>query len=99
MEILFVVLLSAALGLTVRYLVRGRDTYGAALLPAVSVAVSVIVWVALLWGFNWQFDGTWIWVAALLSGPIVAFVVALALPRKRRLADRSMLTQLSGGKA
>lgn len=99
MEILFVVLLSAALGLAVRYLVRGRDTYGAALLPSVSVAVSVIVWVGLLWGLNWQFDGTWIWVAALVAGPLAALGVALALPGRRREADRTLLNTLSGGKA
>ena len=99
MEILFVVLLSAALGLAVRYLVRGRDTYGAALLPSVSVVVSVIVWVGLLWGLNWQFDGTWIWVAALVAGPLAALGVALALPGRRREADRTLLATLSGGKA
>jgi hypothetical protein len=99
MELLFVVLISASLGLAVRYVLRGRETYGAALLPAVSAAVSSAVWVLLLWGLNWQFDGTWIWVAALVLGPVVAFIVGGILPRKRHDADRAQLTKLSGGKA
>ena len=100
MEILFVILLSASFGLAMRYLVRtARDTYGAALLPSVSVAVSVIVWVALLWGLNWQFDGTWIWVAALVVGPLVALAIAIVLPGKRQAADKELLTRLSGVKA
>ena len=99
MELVFVVLIAAGVGFALPFLLRGRDTYGAALLPSVSVAVSVIVWVGLLWGLNWQFDGTWIWVAALVAGPLAALGVALALPGKRRESDRTLLNNLSGGKA
>jgi len=99
MELLFVVLISASLGLLARYLVRGRETFGAALLPSLSAAVSSIVWVGLLWGANWQFDGGWIWVAALVTGPVVALIVGALIPARRREADRALLTKLSGGKA
>ena len=99
MELLFVVLISAGLGAIARYTIRGRETYGAALLPAISAAVSAIVWVALLWGLNWQFDGTWIWVAALVVGPLVALAIAIVLPGKRQAADKELLTRLSGTKA
>jgi len=99
MELLFVVLISAGLGAIARYTIRGRETYGAILLPAVSAAVSAVVWVALLWGLNWQFDGTWIWVASLVVGPLVALILAVVLPRRRREADRELLTRLSGLKA
>jgi len=98
-ELLFVVLISAGAGTILRYLLRGRETFGAALLPSISAAVSALVWVGLLWGLNWQFDGTWIWVAALLSGPIVALIVGANLPRKRREHDRETLSKLSGGRA
>jgi hypothetical protein len=98
MELLFVVLIAAVFGLAVRYVLGGRDTYGAALLPAVSAAVASIVWVGLLW-LGLTFDGTWIWVISLIAGPLVALFAGLALPRNRRAADRAQLTKLSGGKA
>jgi len=99
MELLFVVIIAGALGIGVRYLMRGRDTYGAALLPSISAAFSALVWVGLLWAFNWTFDGTWIWVAALVAGPVVAIIVGAVLPRRRREADHELLAELSGGKA
>jgi len=99
MELLFVVLISASLGLLARYLVRGRETFGAALLPSLSAAVSSIVWVGLLWGANWRFDGGWIWVASLVAGPVVALIVGALLPPRRKASDRALLTRLSGGKA
>jgi len=99
MELLFVVLISASLGLAARYVIRGRETFGAALLPSLSAAVSTIVWVGLLWAANWQFDGGWIWVASLVAGPAVALIVGAALPPRRKAADRELLTKLSGGKA
>lgn len=99
MELLFVVIISAALGAIARYTITGRETYGSILLPAISAAVSAIVWVALLWGLNWQFDGTWIWVASLVIGPVVAVVLAVVLPRRRREADRELLARLTGVKA
>jgi hypothetical protein len=98
MELLFVVILSAGIGLITRYLTGGRDTYGILLLPGVSAVVSSIVWEGLLW-LGWKFDGTWIWVVSLVTGGVAALIVGLALPRNRRVNDRAMLTKLSGGKA
>lgn len=98
MELLFVVLIAASSGLLVRAITRGADTYGAAVLPAVNAAVSAIIWVALLWA-GLKFDGTWIWVYSLVGGALVAFVVGMVLPRRRRESDRAMLARLSGAKA
>jgi hypothetical protein len=66
-ELLFVVLIAATIGIAVRALVRGTDTFGMMLLPAVSTVAASIVWVALLW-LGWTFDGTWIWVASFVIG-------------------------------
>jgi len=98
MELLFVVIIAAGIGAIVRYTVRGRTSYGAALLPSVSAAVASVVWVALLW-LGLTFDGTWIWVAALGAATVVSFVIAAAVPRAREQRDRVMLAELTGGKA
>jgi hypothetical protein len=99
MELLFVLVISAGLGLGVRFASgNGRTSYGITLVPAISVAVTGIVWVALLW-LGFTFDGGWIWLISLVVGPVVALIVALRLPRARANADRAMLTRLSGGKA
>jgi len=98
MELLFVIVIAAAIGLIIRYLVPQRGTYGVLLLPAIAAAAASIVWVALLW-VGLTFDGTWIWVASLAASGIAALVVALVLPRRRIESDARLLTQLSGGKA
>jgi uncharacterized membrane protein len=99
MELLFVILISAAIGLLLTYASRrGRHTYGILLLPAVSAVVTSVVWIALLW-LGFTFDGGWIWAISLVAGGVVALVLALRLPRSRENADRALLTKLSGGRA
>jgi hypothetical protein len=98
MELLFVVLIAAGVGFALPYVLRGRETYGIAVPAAVSAAVASVVWVALLW-LGWRFDGGWIWLVSLAAGVLCALWVALALPPRRRSADRALLTRLSGGRA
>jgi hypothetical protein len=79
-ELLFVVLGGAILGLAARYALPRRHTYGSALAPA----IAAIVWVALTW-FGWAWDGAWIWVATLvLAGLASAASVWLIGPRRER---------------
>ncbi|MET0989671.1 MAG: hypothetical protein ABWY54_03405 [Glaciihabitans sp.] len=98
MELLFAILIAIVIGFGVSYFTPGRDTYGVLLVPAISGAVTAVVWVALLW-LGWTFDGTWIWVVSLVAGPLVSLVVALLLPRTRHAADAALLAELSGGRA
>jgi hypothetical protein len=97
MELLFVVLIAATIGLAVRALVRGNETFGMALLPAVSTVAASIVWVALLW-LGWTFDGTWIWVASLVVGGLSALVLGLRIPSARRKADSDLYASLAGNR-
>jgi hypothetical protein len=93
-ELLFVVLLGFCIGLAIRTAIPGHDTYGSALVPSIAAAVSAVVWVILTWS-GWKFDGGWIWVVSLVSGGIVALILALVIPRSRRTNDQAMLQQLS----
>ncbi|WP_166874214.1 hypothetical protein [Salinibacterium sp. ZJ450] len=83
----------AALGLGIRYLVPGHETYGVLLLPAIATAVGMIVWVVLLWtGFT--FDGGWIWVWSILASVLASVAVALVLPRRRKADDAQLRASL-----
>ncbi|MFM9876767.1 MAG: hypothetical protein ACKVOG_02815 [Rhodoglobus sp.] len=98
MELLFVTVIGAGIGLLVRYLLPGRGTYGILLLPAISAAATAVTWVALLWAGQ-TFDGTWIWVAALAAAVAASIVGAMLFPRRRADADAQLFAQLSGGNA
>jgi hypothetical protein len=98
MELLFVIVIAAGIGLLVHLITGGRDTHGITLLPGIDAVVTAVVWEGLLW-LGWKFDGTWIWVVSLVAGGLTALVFGLVLPRSRRTADRALLTKLSGGKA
>jgi hypothetical protein len=95
-ELLFVALGGALLGLGARYLLPGRHTHGAALVPAVGVMVSCALWVALTWaGLRW--DGGWIWWITLLGTAAVVAVVDLAVGRVRTRHDDTLLHTLAKG--
>jgi len=94
MELLFATVIGAILGTIVNYVVPGRQSYGSVLLPALAAAVTAAVWVALVW-LGWTFDGTWIWVVSLVAGTAVSLVLALTLPKKRRIADENLQRSLS----
>ena len=91
---MFVTLIAFCAGLGARYALPGRQTYGVVLIPAVTAAVTAIVWVGLTW-LGWKFDGGWIWVVSLAAGGVVALILALTLPRVRRGHDDELLQQLS----
>lgn len=94
MELLFVVLGAALIGLGLRYLLPDRETYGSAVLPAVSAAVASIVWAGLTW-LGWTFDGGWIWWASLLAGGVLAIATALFLAPRRKHRDVALYERLS----
>lgn len=93
MELLFIVMLGAAIGAIPRYLLPGRDTYGSALLPAVGAAVAAAVWAALTW-IGWHFNGGWIWCASLGASAIAAILVPLVITSRRRRRDDALFEQL-----
>jgi len=92
-ELLFIIVIAAGIGLIARYVVPGRDDYGILLLPSTAAVATAIVWVALVWA-GLTFDGGWIWVAGVGTAVVVSVLVALLLPRRRRDADARMLDRL-----
>jgi hypothetical protein len=97
-ELLYVTVIGAFIGLTLRYIVPGRDAYGLFLLPGVGAAATAVIWVSLVWA-GLKFDGGWIWVAALVGGGVVSLVAILLVVRTRKVSDGRRLHTLSGGRA
>ena len=96
MEMMFAVLFGGAISVFVRYVLPGSTYYGSAVLGALGSAVSAVVWAALTWA-GLAFDGGWIWVAAILAGPLAALAFALLVPGRRAAADEALFQQLTRG--
>lgn len=86
MELLFAVLGGLILGAIAHVVVPWRSSRGALLGPAVGGIVAAVVWEALTWA-GWPYDGTWIWVVALVGAGVVALVLEWFLARHRTAAD------------
>ncbi|MFO7690702.1 MAG: hypothetical protein R6W83_09165 [Cryobacterium sp.] len=90
MELLFVALGGAILGLLARYTLPGRSTQGAVLVPAIGTAMAALVWVGLTW-LGWAYDAGWIWVLSLVVAALVAAASQLAVARSRINEDARLL--------
>lgn len=94
MELLFVALGGAILGLAARYALPRRHTYGSALVPATGTAVAAVVWVGLTW-LGWPWDGGWIWVVSLVAAAAASAGTALLIGPRREHADAALFERLA----
>jgi len=90
MELLFVALGGAILGLAARYALPRRLTHGSVLVPAVGTGVAALVWVVLTW-LGWAWDGGWIWWVSFIVAGLAAVLVDILLGKRRETADLAML--------
>lgn len=94
MELIFVVVGGAILGLATQFVVPLRHLRGVAMAPAIGTAVAAVVWVALTW-LGWPWDGGWIWVASLVASALVPAAVLYFLSPRRERADAALFERLS----
>ncbi|MGW9630468.1 hypothetical protein ACWGST_07165 [Agromyces sp. NPDC055520] len=94
MELIFIVVGGAILGLAAQFVVPRRHLRGVTVGPAIGTAVAAVVWVGLTW-LGWPWDGGWIWVVSLVASALVpALVLYLISPRRER-ADDAAFERLS----
>ncbi|WP_353815635.1 hypothetical protein [Agromyces sp. SYSU T00266] len=94
MELLFVTLGGAILGLAAHFVLPRREFRGVVLVPAVGAGVAAVVWVALTWlGMPW--DGGWIWVASLVASAAAAAGSGHLLARRRQEDDARTFAHLA----
>jgi hypothetical protein len=94
MELLFVTIGGALLGLAARYLIPRRTTHGVTVVPAVGAGAAAVAWVALTWlGLAW--DGGWIWAISLVVAGLAAAAVAMVLGPRRERDDAETFARLA----
>ncbi len=94
MELLFIALGGAIIGLGVHYVAPWRRERGVLLVPAIGVAVAAVVWLGLT-VLGWAWDGGWIWAVTLVVVALLTAVAAVLLGRVRSAADDKLLAHLS----
>jgi uncharacterized membrane protein YeaQ/YmgE (transglycosylase-associated protein family) len=96
MELLFICLGGAIIGLLARYLLPHRHRHGSMLIPAVGTAFAAALWVALTWaGMKW--NGGWIWAITIAATAVVCVVLDLVIGETRKHKDDELLSALSKG--
>jgi quaternary ammonium compound-resistance protein SugE len=98
MELLFVILGGAILGLIAQYVLLSRELRGTLLLPALGAGVAAIVWASLTW-VGLRFDGGWIWAISLVAAGGISVLVGVVASRRRRNSDAETLVRLGGRSA
>ncbi|SJM56899.1 hypothetical protein [Gulosibacter sp. 10] len=101
MEILFAGIFGLAIGVAAQLVARPRHTVGFALIPGTAAAVALAYWAGATWlltipSFSWlAYDRGAIWALLVAIVAIVAFAMAIALPRSRAASDGDLLDRLS----
>lgn len=93
MELIFVFLASAALGLLTRYLMPRRLLTGAALIPTVVTATGCLLWEILLWVGLVASIPLVSWLVALVGATVVGVALNIWLTRSRLAADHATLNR------
>ena len=94
MELLFITLGGAIIGLITRYALPHRHTHGSVLIPALGAGAAAALWVALTWaGMKW--NGGWIWWITILGTAVITVGVDLLIGAVRTHNDVSRLHRLT----
>jgi hypothetical protein len=99
MEIAFLVVYAAILGLVAPYVIGKREQYGS-LVPAVaSLVAGSALWAILTW-VGLKYDEGWIWVIVMLAMPAALFIATSYLAKqrdKRDAAEFERIRQIANG--
>lgn len=96
MELMFITLLGAIMGIAGYYLLPHRHLHGAALLPAIGVIASAALWEAFTWlGFKWDAGVIW-WIAVLGTAAAVA-ATGLITGQVRSRSDERLFHRINKG--
>jgi len=83
MEIIFILVYGALLGLMAPYLLSGREHFGVLLAPAIALVYGFVVWTVLTW-VGLSYTDYWIWTITMLGMPLV-MIFGIRFIRTRRI--------------
>jgi hypothetical protein len=95
-ELLFVVLIGALLGLLGRGVLPGRHQLGVVLLPAIGGSAAAIVWVAAAWTRLPQ--NALLWLAVAVAAALSVAAACLLTARARDREDERRFEAVSSGR-
>lgn len=87
MELVFILIYGALLGLMAPYLLSGRENYGVFLAPALALIYGFVSWTLLTW-LGFKYTEYWIWTITMLGMPAV-MILGIRFIRARRLSSES----------
>ncbi len=86
MEIFFILVYGALLGLMAPYLLSGREHFGALVAPALALVYGFVVWTILTW-VGLSYTDYWIWTVTMLGMPVVMLLGVRFIRGKRTRGD------------
>ena len=96
MQILLALIVGAAIGAAIHFLVSERGTRGVALAPVVGAFAAGLVWMILTWA-GLGLDSPWLWLSAFIAPIVVTFPVLVILARTRTTHDARERARLKIG--
>jgi hypothetical protein len=93
MELIFVFLASAVLGLLTRYLMPRRLLTGAALVPTAVTATACVLWEGMLWVGLVASIPLVSWLVVLVGATVAGVALNIWLTRSRLAADHATLSR------
>ncbi|MEY4654977.1 MAG: hypothetical protein ACK5CU_01190 [Rhodoluna sp.] len=87
MEIIFILVYGALLGLMAPYLLSGREQFGALVAPALALVYGFVVWTILTW-VGLSYTDYWIWTVTMLGMPVI-MILGVRFIRAKRTRDES----------
>ena len=94
MELLFVALGGAVIGLIAHYSLSGQVRRGVVLLPAVATALISVLWEGLTWA-GLAYSDFLIWGISFAVTAVTVFALGVILGRRRTTADDAFYSHLS----
>jgi uncharacterized membrane protein YeaQ/YmgE (transglycosylase-associated protein family) len=95
MQIILAIIVGAALGLGVHFLVADRSTRGVVMGPAIGALAAGVAWTILTWA-GLGIDSLWLWLSMLIA-PLVTYPVLVVLARTRVSHDAAERRRLKIG--
>ncbi|WP_127474386.1 hypothetical protein [Microbacterium sulfonylureivorans] len=96
MQIILALIVGAALGLAVHFLVAHRGTRGAAVAPMVGALSAGLVWTILTWA-GVGLDSPWLWLSMFVVPLAVTYPMLIVLSRVRVARDAAERARLKIG--